>query len=99
LRLDASFNARFAVIAKLLEEQAIEVESLAARLRTLGCIDQADQTARMARSLAVVSRSLTNKSSEGLELFFGIGTPSTDMEFAGQGQDGARQPLPWVKNL
>ena len=86
-------------VAKSLEDAAIEVDGLSNRLRSLGQVVQADATSALALNLAKVCRSLTGQSSEGLEIFFGMGTPSTETASDVPAGDGAGHGMSWIKNL
>jgi len=63
-------------VAQILEDSAIELDGASNRLRALGLSMQAEQVAKTAMSLAVVTRSLIGKPSEALALYFGVGEDS-----------------------
>ena len=60
---------RLVAVAKLLEEQAIEVNSAGHRLKALGQLEPAQKALKVAHQLARMSADLTHTSSEGLRLF------------------------------
>jgi hypothetical protein len=94
---DVSHIQRLALLAKLIDGEAIEVEGIVNRLRALGKTKAADKAAQAAKLLSVIPTMLTGASSDGFKLFFRDDRDQVEeCESVAPEQVGAGVPLQYI---
>ena len=94
---DASRSERVKHVARLLADQAIEVDAVANRLRHLRLNSDADRAITLARQLTLLSQSVFGLGNADLNLFFA--EAATEGDSAAPAHGGAGVRMPWIKNV
>jgi hypothetical protein len=84
-------------VARLLADQAIEVDAVGNRLRHLRLVEDADKALGLARQLTHLSQSIFGLGNADLNLFFAEG--AKDAASSASTSDGAGVRMPWIKHL